>query len=95
MLSELAALRDQIDAVDRQILQQLAQRMHLVLRVGELKRQHGMAVYDAERERRILEQLAALASSPLEPEAARRIFQCLIDEARALEQRHVAGSPNR
>ncbi len=87
--SHLDDLRRDIDEVDREILQLLARRMQLVLQVGDYKRKHHLAVYDPERERRMLERLANHSPAPLSAESARRIFERLIDESRSLEQRHV------
>ena len=87
--SHLDDLRRDIDEVDREILQLLARRMQLVLQVGEFKRKHHLAVYDPERERRMLERLASNSPAPLSAESAKRIFERLIDESRSLEQRHV------
>jgi chorismate mutase-like protein len=86
---ELEALRRQIDAVDERILELVAERVELVLRVGELKRTSGAAVYDPERERRVLERLAHQAVPPLDRETVQRVFERLIDESRRLEQAHV------
>jgi chorismate mutase len=89
MLPEIESLRGQIDALDRQIIALITARVGLVLQVGEFKRQHGIAVYDATRERDILDNLASLAQPPLEPGSVRRIFERVIDEARHMEQQHV------
>ncbi len=45
MAVELNELRDQIDAVDKQMLDLLAQRLALVEKVGEVKREHGLPIY--------------------------------------------------
>lgn len=45
MAVELNELRDQIDAVDKQILDLLAQRLSLVEKVGEVKSEHGLPIY--------------------------------------------------
>lgn len=45
MAVELNALRDQIDAVDKQMLELLAQRLSLVEKVGEVKSEHGLPIY--------------------------------------------------
>lgn len=37
MVAELTALRDQIDEVDKALLDLLAKRLHLVAEVGEVK----------------------------------------------------------
>jgi chorismate mutase-like protein len=87
--SELEALRRQIDAVDEKILELVAQRVELVLRVGELKRLSGAAIYDPERERRVLERLAHQAVPPLDRETVQRVFERLIDESRRLELAHA------
>ena len=87
--TQLRELRDQIDAVDRNILELLAQRLRLVVRVGDFKRANGLPIYDAERERDLLARVANAAPSPLEPAMAQRIFQCVIQESRDLEKRHV------
>jgi chorismate mutase-like protein len=86
---ELEALRRQIDAVDERILELVAERVELVLRVGELKRMSGAAIYDPERERRVLERLARQAVPPLDRETVQRVFERLIDESRRLELAHV------
>jgi chorismate mutase len=90
---ELEALRVAIDDVDRKILHLIAERVRLVLAVGDVKRERNMAVYDPDRERRILDHLASQAPAPLDGVTVRRIFERLIDEARRLEQSHVTRDP--
>jgi chorismate mutase len=85
---DLEALRRSIDAVDSKLLELIGERVRLVLAVGEYKSRHGLAVYDPERERRMLERLTAAAAPPLEPGTVRRIFERVIDESRRLEQHH-------
>jgi len=84
----LEALRAEIDAIDQQILELVAARVRVVLRVGELKRRLGLPVYDPERERGMLERLAGRATPPLDLATIRRVFERLIDESRRLEQSH-------
>jgi chorismate mutase len=87
--NELETLRRSIDAVDTRLLELIHERVRLVLEVGAYKAKRGLAVYDPERERRMLERLSALAQPPVEPDTVRRIFERLIDESRRLEQRHT------
>jgi chorismate mutase-like protein len=87
--AQLRELRDQIDGIDRNILELLAQRLRLVIRVGDYKRANNLPIYDAERERDLLARVANAAPIPLEPAMAQRIFQCVIQESRDLEKRHV------
>jgi len=90
-IPELAELRRAIDEVDDQILRLVAERVRLVLAVGDLKRRLKLAVYDPERERNLLAKLCANAPRPLDATTIRRIFERLIDESRRIEQRHVQG----
>jgi chorismate mutase-like protein len=90
MAPGISTLRDAIDVVDRKILELLAERLRLVEQVGEVKRSLGLDVYDPTRERDLLDKVAQLAPAPLAPAMAQRIFQNIIQESRALEQRHVA-----
>ncbi len=54
MLSELTDLRDQIDEVDKFLLKILAKRLNLVTKIGKLKNIHGLPIYIAKREAKIL-----------------------------------------
>ncbi|CFQ45844.1 MULTISPECIES: bifunctional chorismate mutase/prephenate dehydrogenase [Yersinia] len=50
MVAELTALRDQIDEVDKALLDLLAKRLHLVAEVGEVKSRYGLPIYVPDRE---------------------------------------------
>ncbi len=89
MSTELAALRTEIDAVDQQLLRLFSERVALVLKVGDIKRERSIAVYDPSRERAVLERLASHATPPVEPDTIKRVFERVIDECRRLEQHHV------
>ncbi|HAF9107672.1 TPA: chorismate mutase [Salmonella enterica subsp. enterica serovar Paratyphi A] len=54
MVAELTALRDQIDDVDKALLNLLAKRLELVAKVGEVKSRFGLPIYVPEREASIL-----------------------------------------
>jgi chorismate mutase/prephenate dehydrogenase len=50
----LSKLRDKIDAVDKQLIDLLAERLRLVGEVGEVKTKHGLPIYVPEREASML-----------------------------------------
>lgn len=54
MVAELIALRDQIDEVDKSLLDLLAKRLNLVAQVGEVKSRYGLPIYVPERESEML-----------------------------------------
>lgn len=54
MTAELNVLRDQIDEVDKALLDLLARRLQLVADVGEVKSRYGLPIYVPEREAAML-----------------------------------------
>lgn len=94
MLPEIPELRDSIDRIDRQLVELIAERLRLVMQVGEVKRRRGLNAYDPERERDLLDRVARAAPKPLEPAMAQRIFECIIEESRNLEKRHMSALPD-
>ncbi|GJH42719.1 bifunctional chorismate mutase/prephenate dehydrogenase [Pasteurella canis] len=76
----LKELRAQIDQVDRELLQLLAQRLDLVKQVGEVKHKHGLPIYVPEREMdmltaRRLEAEALGVSADLIEDVLRRVMR--------------------
>jgi chorismate mutase len=90
---ELESLRRSIDDLDGRILELVAERVRVVLAVGQYKRRNNIAVYDPERERKMLDRLCSQAKHPLDAETVRRIFERLIDESRRIEQHSIAPPP--
>ncbi|RMF12464.1 MAG: prephenate dehydratase [Candidatus Dadabacteria bacterium] len=84
--SELQSLRERIDRCDRELLRLLAERARVALEIGHIKQAHGLPIYDPERERSVLDALAALNDGPLSDQAVRLIFQQVIRACRNLEQ---------
>ncbi|WP_421180046.1 bifunctional chorismate mutase/prephenate dehydrogenase [Aeromonas enteropelogenes] len=63
MAEELNALRDKIDAVDKQLIDLLAARLALVGKVGEVKSRHGLPIYAPDREASMLARRRAEAEA--------------------------------
>ena len=78
--------RKRIDELDAKLVELLNERSRAVAEIGRLKRKSGQPIYQPEREREILEQVQALNRGPLRNEALKRLFERVLDEARALEQ---------
>lgn len=57
----LSALREQIDVIDHRVLELLAQRMRVVAKIAQVKRQEGVQIRDFARERRLLDDRRARA----------------------------------
>ena len=64
-------LREQIAAVDREIVAALNRRLELVARLKRHKDEHGIDFVDSERERWLIDHLAETNSGPLSDEGLR------------------------
>ncbi|PLX90377.1 MAG: chorismate mutase [Desulfuromonas sp.] len=83
--------RREINRLDQDLLRIFNERAALALKIGEIKKEHGVPVYDPEREKRIFESMARENPGPLENEAIIRLFERVIDESRRLERIRTKG----
>lgn len=84
--ARIAALRDEIDALDEQLVALLNARANCALEIGEIKRVLQMEIYQPDRERAVLQHVRAVNQGPLDGDAIARLFERIIDEARRLER---------
>src|SRR6185503_8589794 len=82
---ELLALRDRIDAVDREVLAALNRRAALAKAVGELKKREGSVVFRPEREAQVIDGLKAQNQGPLAGDSIAPIWREIMSACRALE----------
>ena len=85
-MSDIAALREQIDAVDEQLVVLLNARAAHALAIGRLKEQAHEPVYQPAREAAVLAHVRSVNPGPLDDGAVTRLFERIIDEARRLER---------
>ena len=83
----LAPLRERIDALDGQLLALLSERARLAQQVGEIKRDTGAPVYRPERERQVIDNLAARNPGPLPGAAIEAVWREIMSACRDLERR--------
>jgi chorismate mutase len=78
--------RERINLLDRRLLQLLNERTRLVEEIGRVKRECHMPIYEPKREEEVLQNVAEHNAGPMAPDAARRIFERIIDEMRTLQR---------
>ena len=88
-MDELKELRNDIDHIDRQIVELFRQRMDVTHRVGEYKATHGIPVLDQNREREVLMNKGELAGEELRP-AVITLYQTIMSLSRR-QQRDMLG----
>ena len=82
----LADCRQIIDSLDLQLLKILNERTRIVERIGQVKQECSMPIYEPKREDEVYRNVTEHNSGPLPPEAVKRIFERVIDEMRTLQK---------
>ncbi|HEV7858153.1 MAG TPA: chorismate mutase [Pyrinomonadaceae bacterium] len=77
--------RDEIDAIDAELLRLLNRRARLAVKVGESKRAAGLSLSDRAREREIVRRACQANAGPLDEHAVARLFRSIIRESRLVE----------
>ena len=85
-LKALAACRDQIDVLDRQILELLNQRTRIVEQIGRIKQELDLPIYEPRREDEVFSNVTGHNLGPLTGEGVRRVFERIIDEMRNVQR---------
>jgi len=90
-MSDLDGWRKRIDEIDQELVKLLNERSRHAVEIGHLKKQLQLPAWQPEREAEILRNVVKSNHGPLDDAAIRRLFERIIDEARALE-RHAMES---
>ena len=84
-------LRDQIDSIDKQVVELLAQRRHVVQQVIEVKAQHDLPTFHPAREENLISARRAQASEVgLDPDYVEDLFRTVMRHSR-VGQLHTLG----
>ena len=83
---ELADWRSRIDTLNLQLLELLNERAKCAQAIAELKKKKKLPIHDPLREKQVFEAVLGRNKGPLDDEAVRRIFACIIAEHRRLEE---------
>jgi chorismate mutase len=83
---DLSDWRRRIDEIDRKLVELLNERSRCALELGKLKQEAHLPLYQPDREKEVLENAERANPGPLSDAAIRRLFERIIDEARAAER---------
>jgi chorismate mutase len=86
----LSACRARIDDVDRRILALLNERTEIVENIGRIKAAAELPIYEPRREDEVFRNVAEHNRGPLPPDAAKRVFERIIDEMRRVQKDKMA-----
>ncbi len=90
-LEALAKYRDEIDALDLELLELLNRRTKVVEEIGHVKEAVNLPIYEPKREDDVFRNVTDHNGGPLSPEALKRIFERIIDEMRSLQKMRRQG----
>jgi chorismate mutase-like protein len=82
----LSDWRRRIDEIDKKLVELLNARSQCALEIGKLKQAARIPLYQPDRENEVLANAESNNSGPLTDAAIRRLFERIIDEARAAER---------
>ena len=85
----LAECRHRIDDVDRRIMALLNERTETVEIIGRSKASVALPVYEPKREEEVFRNIAAHNRGPLPADAAKRVFERIIDEMRKVQRERM------
>jgi len=87
----LGEWRQEIDALDAELLRLLNRRAAIACEIAALKVTSGMPAYDPGREAQVLERITAQNAGPFEDESVRAVFHSIIHETRCLGTKRMEG----
>jgi len=90
----LEELRNQIDALDRQLVELLSERARAAQQIGHLKAATQLPVYEPAREKVIYANVRAANKGPLPDIELTHIYERIIDVMRALQRDELASERN-
>src|ERR1700743_1544793 len=85
-MTDMSDWRRRIDEIDSKLVQLLNERSHCALEIGKLKQAANIPLYQPDRENEVLANAERANPGPLTDAAIRRLFERIIDEARAAER---------
>ena len=91
-MESLEVLRDKLDKIDDRIAALYEQRMEVCGEVGEYKVKAGRKVFDRQREKEKLADVASKVSGDFNKKGIQELYQQLMSMSRKLQYRQVVGA---
>lgn len=82
--------RNEINEIDKMMIRLLNRRARLAIKVGTMKKTNGLPIFDAARERDVVQRVLLANNGPLDERAVRKIFRRIIHESRRVETEVVS-----
>jgi chorismate mutase/prephenate dehydrogenase len=77
---EISPLRDEINKLNTEIVEGLAERVRVAIEIGAVKHRHGKPIVDRSREEKVYQQARALAENAgIDPVGVEKVFREIIE----------------
>ncbi len=87
-MKSLEECRIEIDAIDRELVELLVKRMYTTMDVAIFKKEHELPVYDAERERLLLDKVRQLAGAEYE-DAVLAVYDTILTKSKQRQMQYI------
>lgn len=88
---EIKALREQIDAIDAQIVNAINKRTDYVLKIGAIKSKRNAAIYAPDREHEVYKKVFGLNKGPIKNKSLEAIYREIMSASLVLEKEIFIG----
>ena len=88
-MSQLDQYRQQIDAIDAELVQLFLKRMAVTQKVGEYKKEQGLPVLDSQREKQVIAAKTALTPDPATKADVAALYESIMAISRKQQRKLV------
>jgi chorismate mutase len=86
-MDEIKQLRKKVDVIDEQLLKLLSQRVQVCRSIGSIKKNCGLPVYDADREKELYHSIKVKAEQLcIDPSQVEAIYREIVNMCSAVQQ---------
>ena len=89
---ELDQLRQEIDAVDKRLVEDIKERMKVAAEIADYKREHGIPVMDSKREREVLHKIVEMAGDPMLSSYYKVLYSLLFELSRSYQNKLIGNN---
>jgi chorismate mutase / prephenate dehydratase len=86
MNENLIEIRNQIDTLDKTIIETIQERAKLAMKIGEIKKSKGEPIYRPDREKEVYEKIVNLSTGPLPDIALKSIYKEIMSASIQIEK---------
>ena len=81
--------RAEIDAIDREIVSLFERRMQVVMDVARIKKENGMAIFDASREKEVIAKVQSYLKDATLKEELAEAYETLMKVSKDYQQKQI------